>query len=274
MARTVEQIQETMFKAVQENSVLNKKLTSISKTTIWRLTIYIVAVCSWTLEKLFDNHKAETNYTIQQQKAHKVNWYCNKAKAFQFGHSLVYEEDYYKFEDEKARIIKHASVKEVETDNGLLLEIKVAKDASGSLAELTPPELAAFKNYIKRVKDAGVKLRIISQEADQLRLTIDLYYDPLVFNEQGERLDGTSSTPVQDAISEYLENLPFNGEFSIMSLTDKLQKVQGVAIPQVISAESRWGTYEWSGISAKYTPEAGWLKVYDGDLTINWIPNV
>ena len=261
-----------MFKAVQENSILNKKLTSTSKTAIWRLTIYVVAVCSWTLEKLYDVHKSIVENFIANLKPHSLLWYRNKAKAFQYGHSLLQDSDSYAVIDEKAKIVKFAAATETRDSKGAILKIKVAKDNNGTLAELDETESQAFTHYMGRVKDAGVKLRIVSQEADHLRLTLLLYYDPLVLDNTGARLDGTASTSIQDAIANYLENLPFDGEYSNMALTDALQAVDGAVIPEIISAEAKWGEFDWSVIPAIYNPEAGWLKVYEGDLNIIWKP--
>jgi hypothetical protein len=271
MARTIQEIQNTIIASVQAEPVLAAILTSTSKTAIWRLTTYIVAVCVWMLEKLFDTHKADVERYISNKSPHRELWYKDKALLFQFGYTLPPDTDIYETIDTDAQIIKHATANEAVTENDSVLTIKVAKDNAGSLAELSVEEKAAFTTYMQRIKDAGVKLRIVSQEADHLRLVLECHYDPLVLNSSGERLDGTNNTPVQDAINSYLEVLPFNGEFTIMALTDVLQIVDGIKIPQVLSAEAKWGAFEWEIITAKYIPEAGWLKVYDGDITINWI---
>ncbi len=269
MAREISEIQESIIESIEEDSTLSAKLTSTSITAIWRLITYVVAVCAWTVEKLFDAHQEEVDETVDT-KAHSLLWYRNKALAFQYGYSL--NEDTYEYdeEDEDAQIVQFAAASESDTDVRIL-RVKVAKDEDGSLAELSESELDAFEYYLGRVKDAGVKIRVISQEADMLKLEIDLYYDPLVLNSEGQRLDGTGDTPVQDAITNYLENLPFDGEYTNMAMVDSIQEVEGVKIPDLVSAEYKWGDYDWEAVSARYTPEAGWLKVYDDYLTINWI---
>jgi hypothetical protein len=267
MARTITEIQNLIIQDIQNNEILSNKITSKSKTAIWRLWTYIVATAIWTLEKLFDIHKSEVETIINSKSPHRLLWYKNKALSFQYGYSLLSDSDIYEIEDDDAKIIKYAAATEIEG----ILRIKVAKENSGLLAELSSEEITAFSYYMNMIKDAGVILRIISQEADHLKLSIDIYYDPMVLDGEGRRLDGTNNTPVQSAITNYLQNLPFDGEFTIMSLTDIIQSVSGVKIVQIINTEAKWGTYDWNIISARYNPEAGWLKIYDNDLTINWI---
>lgn len=273
--------------SVAADETLSTQLTSASKVAIYRLFAYCVAVVIWSHEKIFDTHKADTEAVITSKTPHWPSWYSGKALAFQYGHSLLIDSDKYLVDDPDARIIAYAA--SVETFDGYL-KIKVAKSSSGTLDKLSGEwpnngssapmsdasggsgEKLAFYMYMQQIKDAGVKLRFVSQDPDHLRLVIDAYYDPMVLDNEGKRLDGTTNTPLQDAIDSYIENLPFNGEYSNMALTDVMQAVEGIKIPQILSAESYWGAYDWAAISAKYNPEAGWMKIYDGDLTINWKP--
>ncbi|NJM16137.1 MAG: nucleotidyltransferase [Bacteroidales bacterium] len=283
------------------NPTTSSRLFSGSATALYRLYSYIVATVIWSLEVLFDAHKEETKNTIAQLKPHSKLWYRNQALAFQYGDGFSSPEGAglnentgtYASIDINARIVKFAAVEERENESENILRIKAAKDAQGTLSELSTSERAALQHYFSRIKDAGVKIRIITQQADQLRLNLDIYFDPLVLDGRGAMLDGTNNAPVAEAINNYLSNLPFNGEFSKTALTDHMQAIEGVKIPQILSAETKWGTYDWALISATVTPEAGWMRVYsaaeieteitesetngivtitDGDLTIRYIP--
>lgn len=299
MARTVEEIKLSITSAFVANPqvITYYGLESgktfdeqFSKLSLESIIFSVIASAMFVVESLFDTHKTDIESKLAERMAHNKMWYKNKALAFQYGHSLVPESDYYEPIDTNAQIIKHASVDE--TDDGFL-QIKVAKESEESLEALTETEQTAFTGYMAKVKDAGVNIRVISQEADHLRLVIDIYYDPIVLGETGNRLDGTNNSPVQQAISKYLENLPFNGEFTIMALTDALQAVNGVVVPQVLSADSYYGTADWVIITAIHQPHAGWMRVYDavalgisvittdhteyitvedGHLIINWRP--
>lgn len=233
-----------------------------------------VAFAIWTLETLFDLHKSEVTDYIANMKPHTVRWYATKAKMFQYGFNLLADSDLYDNTDktdeeiQASKIVAYSAV--VESDKQLV--IKVAKD-TGDLAPLTVVELAAFKEYIARIKDAGVVTNIISEVADNLSLEIDLYYNPLVLNANGQRLDGSSMTPVADAVRNYLKVLPFNGEFVLAYLTDALQGVDGVVIPHIRTAKYKYGGLSWLDIVVKYTPYSGYLRIADTvDLKINYIP--
>ena len=66
-----------------------------SKVSLESILFYVVATAVWTLEKLFDRHRQECTELINELKPHSIRWYANKAKAFQFGKSLVPDTDQY-----------------------------------------------------------------------------------------------------------------------------------------------------------------------------------
>lgn len=246
-----------------------------SKVSIESILFYIVAAVLWTHEAIFEQHKAEVEQLLANLKPHSLAWYRNLALAFRNGYDLLPDSDKYPanaIADANAALVKYAAV----SRRGNILYLKVAKGTSGQRDKLTPEELVSFTEYIHRTMDAGVNIIIISREADHLTLTIDVYYNPLVLDGDGKRLDGNGDTPLQDAITNYLQNLPFDGAFSITGLTDALQLVEGVEVPRVTSAQAKWGDYDWQNIVNQYTPEAGWLDIYEPEteLNITWHANI
>jgi hypothetical protein len=121
-----------------------------------------------------------------------------------------------------------------------------------------------------RVKDGGVKLIVDSLPPDSLKLDIDIFYDPLILNDQGQRIDGNANQPVPDAIRAYLKLLPFNGEYANTRLTDKMQSVDGVVLPVIKTAWAKYGLFSFAIIDERYIPDAGYLRLDDANLTINW----
>ncbi len=274
MARTITEIQNELIAQVQVNATLAPLLNSTSKTAIWRLLTFVIATSVWTLETLFDIFKQDIDEKIAALKPHSLRWYAEKAKAFQYGYNLVVEADYYDntgiADDvvEASKLVDYSAV--VEKERGL--RIKVATTVADDLAPLSNLQLTAFIAYMQRVKDAGVKLEITSTVSDSLKLTLDLYYNPLVLNSNGQRLDGEVSEPVQNATKSYLKNLPFNGVFVLQKLVDELQKVDGVNIVDIISAQAKYGALAYQSFSVKYVPDAGYLRFVDNaDLIINFI---
>ncbi len=276
MARTIEEIQQSMITAVQADATLAPLLTSTSKAAVWRLMLYIVAVAIWTMDKLFDILKVDIDETIAALKPHSLRWYAGKAKAFQYGYNLVDEADYYDNTgiDETtiaaSKIVSYAAV--VEQVRGV--RIKVAKTVGTDLGALSVGELASFTQYMKEVKDAGVKLRITSTAADSLKLALRIQYDPLVINATGGRIDGTTATPVKDAIKLHLKNLPFNGVFSIQKMVDAIQAVEGVSDLNVDSVQTKYGALPYTAVNISVIPDAGYLRIQDADLTIIYTPAV
>lgn len=275
MARTITEIQDDIISRVAGTAELSA-LNSSSRVAVWRLWTYIVAVSIWALENLFDLHKTEVTNLINEKAPHSLRWYANKAKDFQYGSELAYEEDYYDnstlSDDQVAeqKIIAFSAV--VEQSKGLRL--KVARIVDGDLNALTAQQLESFETYMNRIKDAGITPLVVeSLPPDNLKLELIIYYNPLVLGSDGSRLDGTNPDPVGNRIRDYLKNLPFNGTLVLAYLVDALQQVDGVVIPHIVQAQAKYGTLAYSAIPVMYNPDAGYLRVQEEeDLTITFIP--
>jgi hypothetical protein len=279
MAQTIEQIFEELKAAKNADATL-AGLDSTSLTAIWRLWLYIQAAATWTLQNLFDLLGVEINLLIANLKPHSSLWYANKCKAFQYGFDLLADTDqfdntgYTAQQIEDSKIIKYAAcVEGVSPVYGSFLRIKVAKLVAGDLAPLSGGELAAFVAYMERVKDAGVFIIIDSLVADKLKMTWQVYYNPLVLSDTGARLDGSDAEPVKTVIKEYLKNLPFNGEYRPTFHIDYVQKVDGVEDPRIINCEATYALLPFNSVAASYIPDAGYLRfLNDVDLVINYLP--
>jgi hypothetical protein len=263
-----------MITAVQADPILSSLLTSTSAVSVWRLIIYIVAVAIWTLDNLMDLFKSDVDATIAALKPHSLQWYATKAKQFEYGYDLVFEADYYDNTGLTAdviaasQIISYAAV--VEQTRGL--RIKVAKTINTDLGQLTTDELTSFSAYMLDIKDAGVKLSITSGPADNLLLAIRIQYNPLVLSSTGARIDGTTATPVADAIRDHLLNLPFNGVFSVQKLVDAIQSVEGVNDLNIDQVQTKYGALVFTSVDISVIPDAGYLRIDDADLTISYSP--
>lgn len=284
MARTINDIANEMRLAILADidlvtaMELDQSKTfdeQFSKADPLRLITYIVAVSVWVLEVLFDKHKSEVSSLIAELKPHSQRWYVNKAKSFLFGVPLIAESDQYDtstltdVQITEAQIVKYAAVEEINGE----LTLKVAAETGEELNELDEAESIAFTAYMAQVKDAGVNLVIINLPADRLIIHATIYYDPLVLNGEGARLDGASETVVEDAIKEYLRGLPFNGQFVITSLVDKLQATEGLTIPLVNSVQSKAEfADDWTTVTAKHIATAGYFVIQE--LNVTYEPNI
>jgi len=271
MSRTIEKIEKIMLDRKDSMTELDE-LTSTSKVAIWRLIIYIVAVSIWTIEKLFDTHKAEIDTEIANQKKGSLNWYRYMALQFQNGFNLIFDTD--KFENDNAtdveiansKIIKYAAVNEADTVGTII--IKIAGETDDVLAPISEDQQFAVIAYFEEIKYAGTRIRVINYLPDRLYLTIKIYRDPLVLSADGNSIDG--GKPVETAIKEFMKELPFNGELVLAHLIDKLQAVKGVKIPHLIVAKSSWinaagGYDEPQQIDVKTVTVSGYFEIPNFD---------
>lgn len=234
-----------------------------------RLQFFVVAVAMYLQQEIFTQLKIDTDSRIYELKPHSPQFYANLALNFQLGFNLLPDSD--KFDNTGAtadqiaasKIVKYAAV--VKQDNiygRRFLRIKLAKDVSGELAPLSNVELTAVRNYFERVGDAGVRLVIESLPADSLKAKLKIYYNPLILNNTGSRIDGSSSEPVQTAIKAFLKTLPFNGVFVLQKFIDAIQEVTGVETLDYEAGDIvvKYGLLPYAPVDVFYVPDSGYLR--------------
>lgn len=273
MARTVDEILAEMYAYKATKTELDV-LTNTSSVSIWRMLFYVCAVAIWTLETLFDTHTAEVEEKLAVMRPHTASWYAEQVRKFMLGATLdpstgQYDSGYTDEEIATMRIISNCAV--VENNTGKLL-IKVAKTASNALAKLTTSELLAVSSYVRQVKDAGVAINLSSLDPDILKLNVLVYVDSLYIDSFGYSTDNVQPI-VQDAITAHLEALPFNAEFTKMGLVDALQKVRGVKVVEVVSAEAKPAAGDTFSPVTIYVAEAGYMRLDTDNLTLTIIPH-
>lgn len=271
MARTFEDIKYTIITGKEDSEAL-QALTSTSKAAIWLEVVNNIAYSHLTMEQQFDQHKAEINTMIANQKKGSPLWYRNMALAFQYGFDLITDTDQFnnagKTNDEitASKVIKYAAVTEATSESRLI--IKIATEVGGELSPVAPEVLNAFQSYLEEIKYAGVRVSVINYLPDIIRLSMIIYRDPLVIDANGTSIL-SGKRPVEDAVKAYMKELPFNGELVLAHLVDRLQKVEGVKIPHIVSASSKWidanvDDYgNWQDIAVKTIPISGYFKIED-----------
>ena len=280
MARSIQEIQELIYQAKTQEPALNE-LNSTSKVAIWRLWVYIIVVAIWSLEKLFDLHRADIDKRLLELKPHTARWYRNKALAFQYGFDLLPDSD--KFNNagrseeqiEASKIVKYSAV--VESLNEGRLIVKIATEQGDTLRPITEAQKMSFEAYLATIKDAGVRLSVVNYKPDILHLRMKIVYDPLMLDSNGQSITNAFK-PVERAIKDYLKNLPFNGELVLAHLIDALQQSEGVKIPHLVLAQSKninsggeYGAFETIEISK--IPTAGYFTI-DNFNDITYVSNV
>ncbi|PQJ09488.1 nucleotidyltransferase [Flavipsychrobacter stenotrophus] len=266
MGRSIRQIQDALETAKNADPVLSVELTSNSKVAIWKLWCYVVAFCQNVLEFMFDMHKAETDTLIAAKEVHKLSWYVQKAKYFQYGHILIEDTDTYETIDEAAQIVTEAAA--VEVDGQIWL--KTATDTGGGvLGAIDDTRLAIIQAYMDIVKDGGVRVHMTSRPPDDLQLQLTIFYNPLVLDANGSRIDGANDAPVKHAIAAYLNTIPFNGVFVLNRLIDTIRGVEGVVNAICPLAQARYGILPFAPFTAEYATDSGYLLFDTGFFADN-----
>lgn len=266
---TIEQIKNQILQEKANQDALNSA-DSTSKTALFNLWAYIVAVVMWAMYKSWGIFQEEMAQKIREQKLFSLLWFRNAALSYRHGHFLDEEtgeytgEGYTDDEIEAAQVVSRAAVVEVETNNRKHLWIKMAKTEDEKLVRLSDDEQDGIEQYFARIKPAGTKIITFSDDPDQLQLDITFFYDPLILDENGARIDGSDNEPVQSAIKDYLNNLKFNGEFILSELVDILQNIEGCADREVYIQNAKANYLEpaeWVDIKSSYIANSGYMEI-------------
>jgi len=224
-----------------------------------------------------------------------LQWYVNQALLFQNGYDLVWSDTLEKYiypdttsqDAIDSKIITQAAA--IESSGQVF--IKVAKGEIGSLTELSTSEKASFEQYLEEIKFAGTNTEVISETADDLKLAITIYYDPLVVEietgtpDRARLISNTSTYPVETAITNYIQQIPFNSALRLMDLVDAIQAASGVNNVVIDNADARYGAVPYTDITAEtnesYIARAGYLAMatnfgLDGyyDYPTNTVPTL
>jgi hypothetical protein len=226
------------------------------------------AVAMNDLSQLMDALVAEITQMVAGQKAHTPRWYQQKALQFMANKLLVPETDYYdtsgmtEAQIADAKIVRYCAA--VSAPDSSELTLKIAGETAGEKGPISAPQLGLFEAYLAEVKDAGVRLRVVNSVPERLYFTIDIWYDALL-------LPADVEAGVRSAAQNYINNLPFNGEYTNMSLVDAVQSVPGVKVAELLVAGSLGDGGEYiQDIAARYSPASGYFNL--GDVVVNMIP--
>ena len=266
MARSINEIKKTMTDAFMADADIREKYGlpadatfdgSFSSVSLENILFYIVAACCHVLEVFFDMHKSEVDAKISRAVVASVPWYHKLALQFQYGDSLVFDDTTQQFvyaaQDSKKQVVKYVAVR----DRGTSIQMLVAGEKDSRPEPLSDDVLTAFKNYMNRVKIAGVVLAIRSLPSDTVSIAATIYVDPLSIDRNGTRIsDG--SKPVETAIENYLKSILYGGTFNKTKLVDAIQGVEGVTDVELFSCSYSTDGKSFKVISGNnYTAEGG-----------------
>lgn len=266
---------------------------TFSAANVVSLLMYVVACCAAYLENVFDWFQRDVNNTIANERYGYKGWYENIAKQFRYSQGLssnydivssgveleIVEEFYKPIDDpallEELQIVKFAHCSANSNGNvGVVLKI-ASSDGHGNPQMVGGAEYSGervvFERYINRVKPAGIPVTVINRPADLIDVSMTVWYDPLVMDENGVLLaDGEK--PIMNAVMEYLKRLDFNGEFITMRMVDAIQQVEGVEVVDMVSVMTKNAGHTWEDVYARCTPYSGYFELVG--FNVNYIPNL
>ena len=264
----------TLQPAIDDVQTLLNDLTSTSKVAIWRLWAYIIAVAIWVHESLWDKYKADIQVMLDNAIPGTIRWYHIQSMAFQLGDALEWINNKFQYIDSTSstaiakRIIKRCAVYE----SGNQLIIKVAKETAGIPEALSVSEKSAFQAYVNQVKFAGTKTVVLSYPPDELKISLDIAYDPLVLDSTGKKIND-ANYPVNDALEEFVKNIVFAGALNKTKLVDAIQLAEGVVDVVLTNIEAKVSGGVYNVVSGQnYDSTAGYMII--DSITANYIPNV
>ncbi|MDY0102839.1 MAG: hypothetical protein RBS07_07845 [Lentimicrobium sp.] len=264
MARSIDTIYAQIIVEKANRQELDA-LDSTSATAIYRLWAYVVASVIFTLETLFDLHRAEVEGIIATQKPGSLLWYRAMCLGYKPGAGLVVENGrvgYPPGANDIPPLIAQCSVREAA--DGIV--IKIAKEVAGELEPLStgigtrPNELNPFSAYLAQIKYAGTPVRIINSPAELLIMNAVVFYDPIMITASGT-LIADGSRPVDNAIQAYLRNLPFDGRLKRTALIDAILAAPGVKDVQITTLSSKYEQYPYEPIPVSHIPIPGYFKI-------------
>ncbi|MEG0788765.1 MAG: hypothetical protein RSA66_07900 [Muribaculaceae bacterium] len=274
--RTISEIKESIATDFMANETIAEAYSftagsdfnaEFSKVSLENTLFYVFACAAWVIESLFESHKNDVETSLDNKIPHRTKWYRNKVLQFMKGKTLIEDTDRYNTseltDDEVAalQVVKHATA--TENSDASMLTIKVAGESAGQRCKLpidTQKQLAA---YLAEIKDAGVRINLVNSDPDTLSCDVDIYYNPMLTTEVVQE-------SCEKVIKQYIENLPFNGEYTNMALVDVLQRVEGVKVIEFNTATAMAsGKTLATTINGRYTPAAGYFKA--GKIAINMI---
>lgn len=169
--------------------------------------INVIATSSAAITWAHDSYKVDIEQLILQTFPGTIAWYHSLVMAFTYNGESI---------------IKYASI--VEQFPSLLFKVNMAD--FGVIAPESD-EMIALAAYIRDRKFAGTHITIVSRQPDDVLPVLTVVINAQQYNSLGELLSDGSS-PVEDAIDNYLKGIKYNGTLYKTKLVDAIQVVSGV----------------------------------------------
>jgi len=255
-------VTESTGQPVDTSSNLILDASSGSKVAKWRLWLWIVAVASWVIENIAESRVSEIAAIVNGQRPHTLRWYEAETLKWQYGHDLEWINDDhwgYVVDDPDSRIVSAASASETELG---FIELKGARIINGWYQPLSEEEVLHLEAFWSRYKDAGVKVVIVTAEADVLKFNATVVRNRLILAADGTLLRDSGVNPLSQELAEYIANVPFNGIIRITDIEAAAKAAEGIIDFVITSISIRPGdNLDWVPIDRDAVPASGFARI-------------
>jgi hypothetical protein len=230
MARSTDTI-VALMDAEQATHTELTDLNSPSQTADYTLWKGVIATQINLHEQLMDEQAAEIDEKIAKASAATPVWIKNKVlNHFQYSSTnpqilqVIDDELTYPTIDDTLHAVKKCSVK---TDLNKNVKIKV----NGTSSTIASAIYSSLVGYLNNILPADMGYTVINLVSDKLYFVADIYYD-------GQYTSSIQSS-VEEAITNYLANLEFDGSVIISDLQEAIKDVSGVKDIKIYTIKAR-----------------------------------
>ena len=155
------------------------------------------------------------------------------------------------------------------TEENTIVYLKVAGIDDGNPAPLSESQFAALKAYINTVKDAGVSVVLRNEKADEMKVTLKVFYDPMLMNSEG--VDNNGDHIINDTIRKVVTSLPFNGVFRNTDLLAAINALPAVEAVYVSNIQAKpYSVQQWHDVNGYDKPYSGYYSVDNENITVTY----
>lgn len=212
---------------------------AFSVVSIESIIFYCCAVGIWLLEQLFDTHKKEVRADLDARLPHTAQWYRNIVLNFEYNGD---------------KPVKYCAVNEYDNK----LQVKIASGEPSKRDVVPYKEVEALASWLMQYKDAGTKIILVNENRDKLDIAAEVYYDALYLRPE----DGK----VEEAITEYVSNLDFDGLLTFNNLTQAMLAVEGVKLVRINSCYVQYAEDEAEDLGVQRVSTSGYWNVRKANI--------
>lgn len=238
MARTLSTIYQEA-KAARDARLELTEFHNGSKMSVMDAFTWVVSACIWGFENIMDVFKVDVASDLRNRVNGTPAYYVNALLKYQHGDTLQMNDEGTQFSypvvDETKRVITKVAYSEVNTDVVEVednkttvykffdkdLVLKIATGEPGAYDQIDGETLTAVRAYMQQISFAGTHMTIVSRKGDILVPKVIVYYD-------GGATESEMMEAVEDALNNFIANIPFDGAVYVQKIIDTIQRVEHV----------------------------------------------